>query len=226
MRKGILYGVGVGPGDPELITLKAVSRIKSADIVALPGETPQASAAYMIAIQAVPELSEKELLALPMPMKRDRERLEEMHEKNARAVMKFLDGEKSVAFLTLGDPNIYSTFSYIRAIVAKEGYEVQTIPGITSFCAAASLLNTSLADWDETLHIIPAGQRSDIDFSEAGTYVLMKPRGDIAQLKEKLKCLGRGIVAVTNCGMEGEKVYRDVDEIPDDIGYFTIFFVR
>ncbi len=216
----VLYGVGVGPGDPELITLKAINTIQNCNVIAFPGTAEDKGAAYNIAIQALPEIADKTLLPLPMPMTRDRNSLLSAHSSNAVAVEKFLDENKDVAFLTLGDPNIYSTFCYIRQIISDDGYNVVTINGITSFCAAASILNISLADGDEALHIIPAGKESKPDFPDNGNYVIMKPRGGMDRLKVFLK--DKTVKAVTNCGLANETIYDSLDAIPDDPAYFTV----
>lgn len=75
--KGTLYGVGIGPGDPELLTLKAVRLIRENEVIALPGEKPEETVAYQISVQAVPELADKTLLALTMPMTKDKALLNE-----------------------------------------------------------------------------------------------------------------------------------------------------
>ena len=98
---GILYGVGVGPGDPELMTLKAVRLIKENDIIAVPGADVRETVAYKIAVQAVPELADKELLPIYMPMTHDKAELELNHEKGAKALEAALDTGKNVVFLTL-----------------------------------------------------------------------------------------------------------------------------
>ena len=103
MKDGILYGVGVGPGDPELLTCKAVRIIRQADVIALPAETKENCVAYRIARGAVKEIDEKEFLFIPMPMTKDRAVLKESHDNGARAVEACLREGKQVAFLTLGD---------------------------------------------------------------------------------------------------------------------------
>ena len=106
---GILFGTGIGPGDPELMTLKAVRLIRENDTIAVPGEKPEESIAYQIAVQAVPELAEKELVAIPMPMTKNAKELEENHRRGAEKIEELLDAGKNVVFLTLGDPTVYST---------------------------------------------------------------------------------------------------------------------
>ena len=114
MKDGILYGVGVGPGDPELLTCKAVRIIAQADVIALPAETKENCVAYRIARGAVKEIDEKEFLFIPMPMTKDRAVLKESHDNGARAVEACLREGKQVAFLTLGDVTVYSTYLYIH----------------------------------------------------------------------------------------------------------------
>ena len=84
--KGIVYGVGVGPGDPELMTLKAVRLIRENDVIAVSGRDVRSSVAYQIAVQAVPELAEKELVPIDMPMTKDSEKLKEAHQNGARII--------------------------------------------------------------------------------------------------------------------------------------------
>ena len=125
--RGILYGVGVGPGDPELMTLKAVRMIRENEVIAVPGAEAKETVAYQIAVQAVPELADKELLSIYMPMTHDAKELEENHRKGAKALEEVLDQGKDIVFLTLGDPTIYSTFSYLQKRVEDDGYEVVSL---------------------------------------------------------------------------------------------------
>ena len=113
MEAGILYGIGVGPGDPELMTLKAVRLLKEADLIAAPGQDVRETAAFRIAVQAVPEIAEKELLPVEMPMMMDRKILEEAHRAGAKLLEDQLAAGKRIAFITLGDPTVYSTFTYL-----------------------------------------------------------------------------------------------------------------
>ena len=92
---GILFGTGIGPGDPELMTLKAVRLIRENDTIAVPGEKPEESIAYQIAVQAVPELAEKELVAIPMPMTKNAKELEENHRRGAEKIEELLDAGKT-----------------------------------------------------------------------------------------------------------------------------------
>ena len=224
--KGIAYGVGVGPGDPELMTLKAVRLIRENRVIAVPGKVAEETTAYQIAVQAVPELADKELVPVDMPMIRDRARIDAAHRKGAELLMTWLDKGENVVFLTLGDPTVYCTFSYLQHYLEAEGYRVELVSGITSFCAAAARLDMPLTEWDEPLHVIPAVHKPEDRLEQDGTYVLMKSASHMKEVKQLLTASGRKVGAVVNCGMPGEAVYRSADEIPDDAGYFSLIIAK
>ena len=224
--KGIAYGVGVGPGDPELMTLKAVRLIRENEVIAVPGQIAKETVAYQIAVQAVPELADKELVPVYMPMVKDRKRIDEEHRKGAELLKTYLDQGKNVVFLTLGDPTIYCTFSYLQHYLEADGYPVELVSGITSFCAAAARLGLPLAEWDEPLHIVPAVHKTGDKLDKDGNYVLMTSASHMKEVKDLLKLSGRKVSAVVNCGMENEAIYRSADEIPDDAGYFSLIIAK
>ncbi|MDO5133395.1 MAG: precorrin-2 C(20)-methyltransferase [Eubacteriales bacterium] len=227
---GKIYGVGVGPGDPELMTLKAVRLIREHDVIAVPGKEAKESVAYKIAVQAVPELADKELVPVYMPMVRDREKLAQEHRKGAAQLEKYLEAGRDVVYLTLGDPTIYCTFSYLQHILEADGFEVELVSGIPSFCAASARLGIPLAEWDEPLHILPAAHRAasreDEELGKTGNYVLMKSASHMREVKEMLRESGLSVNAVSDCGMETEQIYRSVEEIPDDASYFSLIVAK
>lgn len=225
-RPGIFYGIGVGPGDPELLTIKAVKRIKSCAVIALPNESKEACVAYQIARQAVPEIEEKELICLPMPMTKDKELLEKSHQEAARRTAAYLDQGKNVGFLTLGDSTVYSTCLYLAERLIKEQYTTELINGIPSFCSVAARLNTPLVNGAEELHVIPATYQIEAGLKMPGTKVLMKSGRNMAAVKETLRQGDFQVTMVENCGMPGEKVYYGLEEIPDDAGYYSLILVK
>ena len=224
--KGIAYGVGVGPGDPELMTLKAVRLIKENEVIAVPGKEPKETVAYKIAKGAVPEIEEKTLLPINFLMVKDRQKIDEEHRKGVKQIEEVLDQGKNVVFLTLGDSTIYCTFSYLQHYLEADGYQVELVNGIPSFCAAASALNISLTEWDEPLHVIPAAHKTEEPLTLPGTYVLMKSASYMKDVKDLLRASGKDVQCVENCSMENEKIYRSVDEIPDDAGYFSLIVAK
>lgn len=223
---GILYGVGVGPGDPELMTLKAVRLIRENEVIVCPGPEAKETVAYQIAVQAAPELARKTLLPVNMPMTHDRAEMDWNHVAAAKTVETYLEKGQNVVFLTLGDPTIYSTYLYVQKRVAAHGYRTELVSGITSFCAAAARTNTPLVEWNEQLHIVPAVHRLDTSLEQPGNYVLMKSGKKMNQVKEILAASGKDVVMVENCGMENEHIYRGVDEIPDDAGYYSLIIAK
>ena len=223
---GIQYGVGVGPGDPELMTLKAARLIRETEVIALPGTAAEETVAYQIAVQAVPELSKKTLVPVAMPMTHDKEEMRRNHDKAADLLEIYLAKEENVVFLTLGDPTIYSTYLYVQKRIADRGYETCLVSGITSFCAAAARTGTPLVEWNEQLHIIPAVHRLDHSLDLPGNYVLMKSGKKMGQVKEILRKSQKEVVMVENCGMKEEHIYRNVDEIPDDAGYYSLIIAK
>lgn len=224
--KGTLYGVGIGPGDPELLTLKAVRLIRENEVIALPGEKPEETVAYQISVQAVPELADKTLLALTMPMTKDKALLNENYDRAAEKIADQLDQGKNVVFLTLGDPTVYSTYMYVHQRLEEKGYRVEIISGITSFCAVAARMNMSLVERSEPLHVIPASYQIEEALKLPGTKVLMKAGKQMKYVKEQVKGFGKNAVMIENCGMLDEKIYASADEIPENAGYYSLIVIK
>ncbi len=224
--RGTLYGVGVGPGDPKLMTCLAVETIERCPVIAVPAEGREHAVSYRIAEGIVKGLGEKECLNLSTPMTKDRRVLEQNYERAAGLIAEQLEAGRDVAYLTLGDPTIYSTYIYIHRLVKKRGYDTKIINGITSFCAAAARLGDSLADRSEQLHIIP----STYDIEEALTYrgnkILMKAGSKLSAVRKTLQEKEMSGIMVENCGMQDEHIYSSVDEMPDQASYYTIVVVK
>ena len=224
MRKGILYGVGVGPGDPELLTTKAVRLIKECDIIAIPHREAGQCFAYRIACAAVPEAKDKPVLPVEMPMTRDKVVREAAYEAGAETVAEAFSEGKCIVFLTLGDPSVYSSFAYLAPHIKRRGYEVVWVPGVTSFCASAAALGCPLCTDRDELHILPGGSNADKALTLAGTKVFMK--GELPQLLGAIRQSGQGAQAVENCGLETQRVYKALDAIPEDAGYYLVTVVK
>ena len=220
--KGILYGVGTGPGDPELLTLKAIRIIKEADVIAVPNEIPENSIPYRTVAAVYPELASKEILPVPFLTEPDQEARQAVREENADRIAAILDQGRSVAFLTIGDPSIYTTYSYVFAILAPRGYTCEMISGVPSFCGASARLNTTLCGGNERLEIIPGGMGGDA----GSTQIYMKYESRFPELIRELKARGEKPMVIENCCLEGERAFPDADHLPEDIGYFNIVISR
>lgn len=226
--KGTLYGVGVGPGDPGLLTLRGAEVIRACPVVAVPVSGGERLVALEIARQAVPEVEEKELLRLDFPMVRDRTALERSQDAAARAVTAVLDRGQDVAMLNLGDPSLYATYSSVqRRVLAAGGYRVVTVPGVPSFCAVAARLGTSLTKPHLPLHIIPGGYPGVEEALDLpGTKVVMKAGREGERLRGLLQNRP-GVTArmVTDCGLPTEEV-RDLWEADRPGGYFSTVIIE
>ncbi len=228
MEKGIFYGVGVGPGDPELLTLKALRIIERCPVIAAPETRGEKTLALDIVRQAV-NLEGKTILLLQFLMTRDKQALDQSHRRQAEKIMDYLKRGQDVAMLNLGDVSIYSTFSYLLEIVKQAGFEVRASPGVPSFCAVGALLQQSLTEMSLPLHIIPAGC-SGLEQSLAlpGGKVLMKTGKALPQVRQALREQGLYEKAslVQNCGLPDQKICRSLDEAEDGVGYFTNIVVK
>ena len=228
-KVGKLYGLGVGPGDSELMTLKAARLVRECDIIAIPVSGKEINVAFEIAKGAVPEIVDKELLEVSMPMIRDAVKLQESHEAATDKIILELEKGKDVAFLTLGDPSIYSTYIYIHERVVVRGYDAEMIPGIPSFCAVAARLNESLTEAGEVLHIIPASYEGiEEALALKGTRVLMKTGKSIEKIKTLIGEMNHSpsVKMVERCGMEGERVFTRLEDIDESTSYFSILVVK
>lgn len=224
--QGKLYGIGVGPGDPQLLTLKAAKMIEECDIIAIPAEDKETCTAYKIAVQAVTELSHKEILPVSMPMTKDKEILHASHEKGAADVIELLKRGKKVGFLTLGDPTVYSTYMYIHNRVKLGGYTTEIINGIPSFCAVAAALGISLSENKEQIHIFPASYELEDALNLAGTKIFMKMGKKLSEVKSKIQRAGLNAYMVENCGMENEKIYESIEKFPEEAGYYSLIIIK
>ncbi|MBQ9003761.1 MAG: precorrin-2 C(20)-methyltransferase [Eggerthellaceae bacterium] len=226
VEKGTLYGVSVGPGDPELLTVKAIRTIERADVVAVPNIGHKRQTAYAICEE---HLRGKELLDCATPMTKDRAVVLAAYERIADDLCALLDAGKSVAYLCLGDIAIYSTYIYVHDIVVARGYEAEIIPGVTSFSSSAARLGVALCEGPERLLVAPV-MAADVDeiLDVPANKVFMKSGASVHELRDKLKARGQLDCAsmVANCGLPDEKVFEHFADIDADADYFSVVIVK
>ena len=211
---GTFYGIGVGPGDPELLTMKAIKTIQTVDIIIAPKtEKKDGSVAFNI---AKPYLKKDVRVVYQVfPMVKGFSESTEAWEANKQEIMGFLAEGKNVAFLTLGDAMFYSTYIYVFRLLEKAGVKIETIPGIPAFCAIGSHLGWPIVEGDDVLSIIPAtadAAKIRKAMAVADNVVIMKVYKnfpDIADLLEENGMMEKSVM-VSRCGLPDEERIDDI----------------
>jgi precorrin-2/cobalt-factor-2 C20-methyltransferase len=225
---GKLFGVGVGPGDPELITIKAVNAIKAADIIFTAASTKNT---YSLAVDiASPYISSSVTVErLYFPMTKDVQEVETAWINNAKQIAEVLKQGKTVVFLTLGDPTTYSTFGYIlkKMNCVMPEANIETIPGITSFHAASARLNRILVEGEESLLVTSGAFGGDRirDVEGVENVAIVKAYKNIKDINKALKEKGfeKNCAAVASVGREKEELILDIKTLEQrDPDYWTL----
>ncbi len=235
---GTLYGVGAGPGAPDLLTLRAQNVILACSVICLPVGSRGESYAGRI-VEHLIDRSRQEVLLMRFPMQRERELARPARESAANAVLERLHAGLDVAFVTEGDPLVYSTFGYVLEAVRTSSptIPIQVVPGVSSIMAAAASACLPLSAWDERIAIIPAsyavGKTGQEDFRTLlrlfDTIVLLKVSPVFDALLDILEefDLVQHTVFVRRCSMEQEEVVFDLARLRGQpIDYFSLVIVR
>lgn len=239
INKGKLIGIGVGPGDWELLTVKALRILKKVPVICSPRSAPEKeSIALSIIEPIIKEREEKsneentnskhnelKLLEPVFPMTEDTNILEQHWDDASNLIAKHLNDGLDVAFITLGDPSIYSTFSYVQKRLEKD-YEIEMVPGINSFTACASSIGRPLVEKDEILMIVPKiDNRLETLLKEGNSFVLMKTSRNTEELENVIHNQEgeKEITSVQNCTMENEKI---IDGFPKNKPYLTTTILK
>ncbi len=224
--KGTLYGVSVGPGDPELLTLKAIRAIREADVIAVPNIGHGRQTALSIAAE---HIKGKPQIECSTPMTRDAQVRQAAYAENARRICEFLAEGRNVAYLCLGDIGVYASFAPVNERVRAAGYDVEIIPGVTSFSASAARLGMVLCEGSERLLVSPvmSGNVDEI-LNVPANKVFMKSGKAVHDLRDKLEARGELDRAsmVANCGLPDEKVFPHLADIDEDGDYFSVVIVK
>ncbi len=212
MKKGKLFGIGVGPGDSELLTLKASRILGKIPIICSPRSAPEKES---IALSIVNPIIEKrddfkklKILEPVFPMTENKTTLKKHWDEASNLIASYLDKGEDVAFITLGDPSIYSTFSYVQKRL-KNSYTIEVVPGITSFAACAASIGDPLVEKNDILVVIPKINQNLESLMENGdTIVLMKTSRNKKELEDKINQQNKEkeIISVENCTTENEKI--------------------
>lgn len=225
-----VYGIGCGPGDPRLLTLRAVELLTSADLIVAPKATAEGeSVALEIARRYLrPDCA---IEKMTFPMSADRTRRSEAARLAADVLADAARAGRLAAMITLGDPMTYSTWGYVARELAAHHDDVacETIPGVTSYSAVAARLGEALAEADEPLLVWPATLPDDLGrmLELAPNVVALKVGKRLDALVEAAEASGATVSAARRIGMDGERIARDaVDLLSDEPDYFTTAIVH
>ena len=226
---GKFYGLGVGPGDPKLLTLRAVEVLNCVPVVAVPkSRGDRDSVALEIAKHHLSPAAT--ILELTLPMTPDQVILEMAWQAGAELIFEKLQEGQDVAFLTIGDPSLYSTYQYVLAKLQgiAPDLEVETVPGITSFAASAAVLNSPLAAGDEALLILPSvDDKLGHYLREFPNLVLMKVSRDFERILAEIQEADKEGVFVSRCGSETQQVVKDLNSLVNQkVDYLSLILVK
>ena len=230
---GTLYGIGVGPGDPDLIPVKSVNILKRVAVIFAASSTKnEHSQAVNIARPHLPENIQVRLLSFPMT--KDQAAKEACWQAHARTIIAELEQGHDVAFLTLGDSMTYATYGYVLKYVLALAPDapVVTVPGITAYQAAAARVNRPLVEGEESLLVLSGVEGGDRFRELSGSVenvVFMKAYRNAADISDALEEAGRleTSVAVANCSLADEEVIEDVKSLKArKPGYWTLVLAK
>jgi precorrin-2/cobalt-factor-2 C20-methyltransferase len=229
-----VFAVGVGPGDPELLTRKAERILRQADVILAPVSNPSEASVALETVREFLDAERQEIIIHQFPMTSDKARLVPAWQEAVDLIADRVAAGKNVAFITIGDPLLYSTFIYLLRIF-RESYPqiaIEIIPGISSINTSAAVAGLSLAEADERIAIIPATAGMDkvvAALAQYETVVLLKVKPLFAEILKVLKQMGpeRSAVFVERVGSARQKVLTDLDEMaahaPD---YLSLMIIR
>ncbi len=224
---GTLYGIGLGPGDPELMTLKAHRLISSAEVIAYPAPDSGESFARSIAAEAIPARARE--IPIVVPMRVERFPAQEIYDRAAAEIADVLATGQDVVTLCEGDPFFYGSFMYLFERLSDR-FKIEIVPGVTSLTACASQLRRPLTSRNDVLTVIPgplpdADIRRRIEAAEA--VAIMK----VGRHLERLKALLRDMDLIDRAGyverasLAEQKVHRLVDLEADNAPYFSMILI-
>ena len=231
-QMGTLYGIGVGPGDPELLTIQAARILGRVSTVFAAASTRNDSSLALDI--ARPHLrDDAQVACLGFPMTRDKAQLQQAWKENARSVLDVLQQGRDAAFLTLGDPLLYSTFIYLKRTVESlvPDTPIRSVPGITSYQAAAARTGTVLAESGQNLLVLSGVSGTEElrrHLECADNAAVLKAYRNFGEIRALVRELGLDQTSqlVTRLGLEGEAVYQDLDQAPDQPHYFSLLLVK
>lgn len=230
-----LFVLGVGPGDPELLTLKAKKILEEVTLIFSP--TGGKDHFALSVVEKVVNLRDKKVVSLYFPMKKTREESLENHWRSlAEKVIKELKIFKKGAYITLGDPSFYSTFFYLYPYLCLE-VEVKLVPGVSSVSAVACAIPLSLSVANEKIVILPANyltKKESLDYLfNFDTLIFMKPHKNLSEIVKLVSELSSHNLFkfrtyyIKKATLPEEEIYENLHQVPkDSLDYFSVVIVK
>ncbi len=248
---GKLSVIGIGPGDPELLTLKAARIIKESRVLCVPKGREEGSSLALSIVEKVVSLDGKEIIEAHFPMRKTRNKgirgkgqgtrternndheLDAKWNETAETILSRLEKGTDTAFLTLGDPTLYSTFFYLydRLLELQPALNIEIVPGVSSINASAARANISLGLGNEKIAVLPANYMENLKtaLEMFDTVVLMKVNkvfNEIADILSRMD-LVKNAICISRAGMEDEKIFKDITKIKqEELNYFSMVIVK
>jgi len=228
---GVFYGIGVGPGDPELLTMKAIHAIEKADVLIAP-KTEKKDGSVALSIAKPYFKDDIEIVYQVFPMVVKFEESTAAWEVNKNEILALLHAGKNVAFLTLGDPMFYSTYIYVYRLLEHEDVQIETIPGVPAFCAIGSKLGYPLVEGNDILSVIPATadeEKIRKILAVTDNVVMMKVYKNFANMTDILEENGmaKNAVMVSRCGLPDEQRIDDIKARKNEkVNYLSTILAR
>ncbi|MCX5717876.1 MAG: precorrin-2 C(20)-methyltransferase [Nitrospirae bacterium] len=239
---GKLYVIGVGPGDPELLTLKALRILKEAKCICVPKGREEGSSLALSIVKKALSLGNKEIMEAHFPMKKTKnsnelpkgdKELDNKWAETVKNILSRLNKGIDVAFITIGDPAIYSTFFYLydRLLELKPELNIEIIPGVSSINASAAKAKISLGLADEKIAILPANYIENLKatLEKFDTVVLMKVNKVFEGIMHTLTEMNllNNAIYISRAGMEDGKVFKNINSVKEeDLNYFSMIIVK
>lgn len=249
MKTGKLYVIGVGPGDPELLTIKGMRILTAVTCICVPKGREEGSSLALSIIEKVVQLKGKEIIEAHFPMKKTKghtargkglkedlspdKELSTKWDETVKTVSDRLNRGTDMAFITIGDPTIYSTFFYLyeRLLDAHPDLDIEIIPGVSSINASAARAKISLGLADEKIAVLPATYIGNLKetLEKFDTVVLMKVHkvlGKVVAVLEEMGLTSRAVY-VSRAGMCDEEIIRDISTLKEgEMNYFSLVIIR
>jgi precorrin-2/cobalt-factor-2 C20-methyltransferase len=231
-KKGKIYGISLGPGDPDLITLKGLKILQKSDKIYYPGSllSNGKTSSYSLAILQHHQLEEQKLVGMFLKMSDDRTQAESTYRATFQSMLTDYNNGLAIAFVSEGDSLFYSTFAYLLEHIQKHQLEVEIIAGVPSFILGAAQHQMPLAILNEKIAIIPrikSGREMEMLLHDFDTLILIKIRSVIPEIVDFIQKSDLSILYCERLGTQQQYISTDIDDFKNrEIPYFSLLIIK